>query len=180
MGLIVLCGVGDDIILRNESGIGSPFRIELDHGIASACPFGGDEHYSVGSACSVDCARCSILEHGHGLHVVRIDFRDRSVIRHSVHNIEWSVAGTHRAYASDAYGSGTVCGVTGRGNYLDSRCSTCQRAGDIGDGPCLDGFGIDHGSRSCEGTPGGSTVGDNDCLVDEFSVRMELDIDDSA
>ena len=82
--------------------------------------------------------------------------------------------------ASDAYGSGTVCGVTGRGYYLDSRCSTSQRAGDIGDGPCLDGFGIDHGSRSCEGTPGGSTVGDNDRLVDEFSVRMELNIDDSA
>ena len=144
MGLVVLCRVGYDIVLGNEPGIGAPFRVKLDDSILSACPFCCDEHYAVGSSCTVDGTGGGVFKDRHGLHIVRIDFRDGSVVWHSVHNVKRGIAGTHGADTPDADGGPARSRVSGRTYHLHSRGCSRKGAGHICHGPGLDSLCPDH------------------------------------
>ena len=180
VSLIVLTGIGDNVVLRDETAVGAEPRIELHHSLASLALLGGDEDDAVCSAVSVDGGSRSILEDGHGLYVVRVDVGDGSAVGSAVNHDERAVACTQRADTTDADGRGAAGRVTGGGDDLDTGGGAREGVGHTGGDLLLDLLALHHGGRAGEGGLGGRTVSHDDGLVDELGIGLERYVDGSA
>ena len=180
ISLIVLAGIGDHVVLRDKTAVGTEPRIEFHHCLASLALLGGDEDDAVCSAVSVDGGSRSILEDGHGLDVVRVDVGDGSAVGSAVNHDERAVACAKRSDTTDADGRGAAGRVTGGGDDLDTRGGACEGVGHTGGDLLLDLLALHHGGRAGEGGLGGRTVSHDDGLVDELGIGLERYVDGSA
>ena len=103
VSLVIKCRVVDDVILRNQTRIRTPSCVKLYS--PSRCAgslLGRDQYDAICTACAIDCRCCCIFKHCHRFHIVRVDIRDVSVVRHSVYYVERSIACAHRSYTTDS------------------------------------------------------------------------------
>ena len=181
VGLVVLTGIGDNVVLRDEAGVHTPTAIELHLGVAGLTFLGGDNHNTVCTAVTINGAGGSILKNGHGLYILRVDVGDGAIVRNTVHNVERAVGGTHGTDTTDADRGSTTAGrVAAGGSYLHTRGSTCEGAGNAGGHFFLDDLSFHLGGGTCEGTLGCGTIGHNDGLLQELVVICKDNGDGSA
>ena len=164
-----------------------------DGGLAAAAFFGGDEDDAVRGAGTVQGSGGRVLQDGHGFNVFRVD---------GVEDTEASVAGTDvaggRRIDDDTVNDIERLGGSGNGAYatdLDVGSGTWVAViggdtdtGDLADealvqrfiGHARDLVALDLGRGAGEGCAGSGTVGNDDDVVEEFGIRLEFDVDDTA
>ena len=171
--LIVLTGVGDDVVLGDQTGVHAPAAVELHRSVPALTLLGGDDHHAVGTAVTVN-GRCGgVLQHGHGLDVLGVDVGNGTIVRHAVHNVQGRVGGTDGTDTADADGGSAAGRITTGGGHLHTGGGTRQGAGHAGGNLLFDGFGSDLGGRTGKRTLGGRTIGDHDGLVQNVAVILQ-------
>ena len=178
IGFIVLARVGDHIVVGDQSAVGAEAGVELDLRVAGTL-LRGDQDDTVCTAVTVD-GRCgSILQYGHRLDVVRVDVFDGAFERRAVNDDKRARAGAHGADTTDADRGAAARRVTGSGNDLDTRRSTCQGVCHVRGDLLLDFIALDHGCGTGKRTLRRCTVGHHDGLLQEFLARSECGVDHS-
>ena len=181
VGLVVLTGIGDNVVLRDEAGVHAPTAVELHLGVAALTFLGGNNHNTVCTAVTINGAGGSILKNGHGLNILRVDVGDGAIVRNTVHNVERGVGGTHGTDTTDADRGSTTAGrVAAGGSYLHTRGGTGEGAGNAGGHFFLDDLSFHLGGGTREGTLGCGTIGHNDGLLQELVVICKDNGDGSA
>ena len=102
VSLVVLTGISDHVVLRNQTAVRTPLGIELDLCLLVTTLLGGDQHNTVSTTCTVDGTGRSILQHGHRLYVVRVDRVQRTIVRHTIEHDQRAVTSRHRTDTTHA------------------------------------------------------------------------------
>ena len=98
--LIIFCRIADDIVVSLDAGVGTPFHVDRDAGVACLCTFGRHHDDAVGTACAVESRRGGVLQHRHGGHVGRVDVVPAAVIGRTVDDDQRALSGADAAEAS--------------------------------------------------------------------------------
>lgn len=76
--------VVDVVILYATVGVDTPLRRDVDSCFSTLCALGGNEDDTVGTAGTVKCVGCGILQHRYVLDVSGVDVIPITVVRKSV------------------------------------------------------------------------------------------------
>ena len=172
-GLVVLGGIGDHVVLRDQAGVDAVASVETHLGLAALTLLGGDEDHTVCTTVTVDGGCGSILQDGHRLDIVGVDVGDGSLVRGAVHDDERGGAGAHGTDTADADGRGAAGRVTAGRDDLHARGRTGQGARHLGGQFLGDGLAADNRRGAREGALGSRTIRDDDGLVEHLAVRIE-------
>ena len=175
-GLVVLCGIADHVVLGNQAGVDTVTGVKTHLGFAALTALGGDEDDAVGSTVTVDSGSGSILQDGHRLDIVGVDVGDGALVRGAVHDDKRGGARAHGADTADADGRAAAGRVTAGGDDLHTRGRAGEGTRHLGGQFLGDGLAAHHRCGTREGALGGSTVSDDDGLVQHLAVRLEADI----
>ena len=92
MRLIIHGRIGNHVVLEKGVGVHTHLCVQCNDGIALLGALCGDDNDTVGTTGTIQGVGGGVLKNGHGLHVVRVDVVDVSVVRHAVHNIQRGVS----------------------------------------------------------------------------------------
>ena len=101
---VVLTGRFYVVVINFGIFVKAPFGVYRDNGIAAFGRFGGNENYTIGTACTVKRVRCGIFQHADALYIGGIDVAVIARIGKSVDNDERTVACIERTDTADLDG----------------------------------------------------------------------------
>ena len=174
---IVLRRIRNHIIILQSLCIPAPFRIQGNNSSCSSRFLGRNHNHTIGTTGAIKRIGCSILEHGHGLDIRRIQSVQIPRERYPVHHIKRFLI--HRT------GNGTDAPdadrrrriqASARRTHLHSCNHALQSPRNIRRLHPGDVRLPDHGSRSRKGILGGSTEGHHDSLLKHLAVRRQTDL----
>ena len=177
VGLVILAGIADDIILRNQTRVGTKLGFERHACILSvACPFRRDDDHAVGTAGTVDGRGRSVFLHGDAFNVVGVDVGDvGSVVGCAVYDVEWRGACVDRADTAHTQ-RGSRTGLARRACGLYAGHLTHEGTGRIGGHMGGDLVGLDFYGRTGESRLLGLTVGNHQHIVQHIVVGHQFNL----
>ena len=174
---IVLRRIRNHIIILQSLSVPSPFSIQGNNSSCSSRLLGRNHNHTIGTTSAIKRIGCSILEHGHGLNVSRVQSVQIPRERHPVHHIKRFLI--HRT------GNGTDAPdadrrrriqTSARRAHLHTSHHALQSPRNIRRLHPGDVRLPDHGSRSRKGILGGSTKGHHNSLLKHLAVRRQTDL----
>ena len=86
--LVVLCGIGDAVVIDRGAAVGAPLGVERDGSLLGGALLGGDHDHTIGTTGTVQGVRGSVLEHGDAFHIVRVEIVPATVVGSTVDDDE--------------------------------------------------------------------------------------------
>ena len=149
---------------RNRRIGSSPSCAQVNHGLAALTLLGGDHDHTVCSTGTVQRGGGRILQDGHRLDIGGVDGVQRTVVRHTIHNIQ-RVGHTGHGGDTTDLDAGVTARVTFVVHDLDTGGHTLQGLDETGTGNLVQLLSLDDTGRTGEAGFLGSTIRDNDGFI---------------
>ena len=174
--LIVLAGIGDDVVGRNGAGVHTHLGVEVDVHLAGLAALGGDDDDTVGTTGTVHGVGGCVLENGDGLDVLCGNGVQGTLIRHTVHDDKRAGGSAHGTETTDL-DAGTGTRSTGGAGGHQTGHGTFQGLGHVGSLHLGEFLTAELGGGTGERRLLLNAVGYNDGLFQCLGVLFQEDID---
>jgi len=152
-------------VIGNSTAIVAPFCVHIHFGFLGRTSFGGNQHNTIGTTGTVNSVGCGVFQHTDAFDVLGIDRRHTAIKRSSVHNVQGSITGAHRADTANTDCS-CVAGLTATGVNCLYTCNLAgQGIGNVRNLPCGNVFCFNYRRRSCKRLFGCSTESNDHYFV---------------